>query len=183
MDGTIANEDLRDVTITFRVSKDQLAGDEEPDDVALYTHRDGRWIELPTRLVDESRTHYFFETESPGLLDFATGVKQANFRIDDAVVSVTEISAGESVDVAVRVTNVGGADGTYTVRLIRDDTVVDRRDLSIAAAGSRQTVVTESFDEPGTYELYVNDHFVGSVTVREPGEAPNEPAFTVSPAT
>lgn len=183
MDSTIANEDLQDVTVTFRVRQDQLAGDEAPDDVALYTHRNGQWVELPTTLVDESRTHYFFETESPGLLDFATGIKQANFRIDDAAVSVTEISAGESVDVVVRVTNVGGADGTYTVRLIRDDTVVDQRELSIAATGSRQTILTESFDNPGTYELYVNDHLVGTITVHGSADSLTDLAFTArSPA-
>lgn len=166
MDSTLPNEDLRDVTVTFRVRKDQFTENRsDPSGVALYTHQGSRWIELPTRLVDESRTHYFFESRSPGLVDFATGIKQAKFRIDDAVVSVTEIRTGESVDVSVRVTNVGGADGTYTVRLIRDESEVDRRELSIAPDGSRQTLFTHSFDEPGTYELYVNDHFVGTITV------------------
>lgn len=165
-DSTIAPEDLRDVTINFRVRRDQLAGDDtDPDDVSLYTRSDGRWVELPTELVGAGPTHYFFEAESPGLLDFATGIKQAKFRIDDAIVRVTEIRTGETTNVVVRVTNVGSADGTYTVRLIRDEIVVDRRELSIAASGSRQAFFTQSFADPGTYELYVNDHFVGTVTV------------------
>ncbi|MDS0473437.1 choice-of-anchor D domain-containing protein [Natrinema sp. 1APR25-10V2] len=166
MNSTIADEDLRNVTINFRVRRDQLAGNETgPDDVSLYTRSDGNWIELPTELVGAGRTHYFFEAESPGLLDFATGIQQAKFRIDDAVVRVTEIRVGESTNVVVRVTNVGSADGTYTVGLIRDDTVVDRRELSIAPSGSRQAFFTQSFADPGTYEMYVNDHFVGTVTV------------------
>lgn len=168
MNSTLPAEDLRNVTVLFRVRKDLLAGNETgPEDVTLYTRTDGTWTELPTQLVDESPTHYFFEAQASGLMDFATGIKQAKFRIADAVVRITEIRTGESVDVLVRVTNVGGADGTYTLKLVRNDTVVDRRDLSIAPNGTRQTVFTESFDEPGTYQLYVNDRFVGNVTVHE----------------
>ena len=166
MNSTIADEALRNVTVVFRVRKDQLTGNETgPEDVALYTRRNGTWTELPTRLVDESPTHYFFRAGASGLTDFATGIKQAKFRIEDAVVSITEIRTGDSVDVLVRVTNVGGADGTYDVELIRNETVVDSRQLSIAPNGTRQTVFTHSFDESGTYRLYVNDRLAGNVTV------------------
>jgi PGF-pre-PGF domain-containing protein len=166
MNSTLSDEALRNVSVVFRVRKDQLTGNETgPEDVSLYTRRDGRWVELPTRLVDENPTHYFFEAQASGLADFATGVKRAKFRIDDAIVGVTEIRTGESVEVLVRVTNVGGADGTYVVKLIRGDAVVDRRELSIAPLGTRQTIFTESFGESGTYELYVNDRFAGTVTV------------------
>lgn len=179
MNGTFSNEALSNVTVTFRVSKAQLAENETgPEDVTLYTRRNGTWTELPTELVDESPTHYFFEAKSPGLLDFATGIKQAKFRIDDAVVSVTELRTGEGVDVLVRVTNVGGADGTHVVKLIRNETVVDRRDLSIAPNGTRQTVFTESFDRPGIYKLYVNDRFVANVTVRSSENTTNASRFT-----
>jgi PGF-pre-PGF domain-containing protein len=174
MNGTIANEALSNVSVTFRVSKAQLAENETgPEDVTLYTQRNGTWTELPTELVDESPTHYFFEARSPGLLDFATGIKQAKFRIDDAVVSVTELRTGEGVDVLVRVTNVGGADGTHVVKLIRNESVVDRRELSIAPNGTRQTIFTESFDRPGIYALYVNDRFIANVTVREGANTTN----------
>ena len=183
MNSTIADEDLRNVTVVFRVRKDQLTGNETgPEDVSLYVRQNETWTELPTQLVDESPTHYFFEARSSGLADFATGIKQAKFRIADAVVSITEIRTGESVDVLVRVTNVGGADGTYTVELIRNDSVVDRRDLSIASNGTRQTIFTQSFDRPGTYELYVNDRFVGNVTVNRSGETNRREPATRPPA-
>lgn len=166
MNSTIPVEDLRNASVVFRVRKDQVAGNETgPEDVSLYTRRNDTWTELPTQLVDESPTHYFYEAQATGLTDFATGIKQAKFRIDDAVVRVTEIRTGDDVEVLVRVTNVGGADGTYVVELRRGDAVVDRRDLSIAPNGTRQTVFVESFDRPGTYELYVNNRFAGNVTV------------------
>ena len=163
---SIENENVRNVTFGLRVRKDLLAGNETgPEDVALYRYDVGTWTELPTRLVGEGDTHYFFEVSAPGLSDFATGIKQAKFRITDAVVTVTRIRTGEGTEVLVRVRNVGGADGTYEVKLLLDEDVVDRRELSIAPNGTRQATFERSFGDPGTYEVYVNDRFVETVTV------------------
>ena len=163
---SIANEDVRNATFTLRVRRDRVAGNETgPEDVAFYRHEDGTWTELPTRLIGEGDTHYFFEARAPGLSDFATGVKQAKFRITEAVVTVTRIRTDEGTDVLVRVRNVGGADGTYTVRLVLEGREVDRRALSIAPTGTRQATFQRSFGTPGRYEVYVNDRFVATVTV------------------
>lgn len=169
---SIANENVGNVTFTVRVRKDLLAGNETgPEDVAFYRYVAGTWIELPTRLVGEGDTHYFFEARSPGLSDFATGVKRATFRITDAVVTVTRIRTDEGTEVLVRVRNVGGADGTYEVRLLLGEDEVDHRELSIAPNGTRQATFERSFADPGTYEVYVNDRFVGNVTVAPVGTA------------
>jgi hypothetical protein len=163
---SIANENVGNVTFTLRVRRDLLAGNETgPEDVALYRYENGTWTELPTRLVGEGDTHVFFEARAPGLSDFATGVEQAKFRITDAVVTVTRIRTDEGTEVLVRVRNVGGADGTYEVELLLGGDVVDRRELSIAPNGTRQATFERSFGDPGTYEVYVNDRFVGNVTV------------------
>lgn len=177
----IANEDVRNVTFDLRVRKDLLAGNETgPEDVAFYRHEAGTWTELPTEVVGEGDTHYFFEARAPGLSDFATGVKQAKFRITDAVVTVTRIRTDEGTEVLVRVRNVGGADGTYDVQLFLDEDVVDRRELSIAPNGTRQATFDRSFGEPGTYEVYVNDRFVGNVTVDPAGTAATGTAESVT---
>jgi hypothetical protein len=163
---SIENENVSDVTFTLRLRKDQLVGDETgPEDVALYRYESETWTELPTRFAGESRSHYFFEASAPGLSDFATGIKQAKFRITDAVVTVTRIRTDEGTTVLVRVRNVGGADGTYSVRLLLEDAVVDRRELTIAPNGTRQATFERTFGRPGVYEVYVNDQFVGNVTV------------------
>ncbi len=166
IDHTIENEDVRNVTVKFRVRKDRLADNETgPEDVSLYRYQGGVWRELSTQLVSEGDTHYFFEAQSPGLSDFTTGIKQAKFRIANAVVTVTTISTDEGTEVLVRVENVGGADGTYSVRLISEDEVVNRQDLSIAPSSARLASFGLSYDQPGTHELYVNDHFVANITV------------------
>lgn len=178
VDHSIANEEVSNVTFRVRVRKDRLAGNETgPEDVALYRHEAGGWVELPTRVVDEGETHYFFEARAPGLSDFTTGVKQAKFRITDALVTVTRISTHQGTEVRVRVRNVGGADGTYTVKLLLEETVVDRTELSIAPNGTRQATFERSFDEPGTYQVYVNERFVGNVTV-ESGDTVTRSAST-----
>jgi hypothetical protein len=178
---SIANENVRNVTFELRVRKDLLAGNETgPEDVALYRHEAGTWTELPTRRVGEGDTHYFFEASAPGLSDFATGVKQATFRITDAVVTVTRIRTDEGTQVLVRVRNVGGADGTYEVNLLLEEAVVDSRELSIAPNGTRQATFERSFGDPGTYGVYVNDRFVGNVTVNPAG---TETAGTTDVAT
>jgi hypothetical protein len=169
---TIANEDVRNVTFALRVRRDLLAGNGTgPEDVALYRYGAGTWTELPTRLVGEGDTHFFFEASAPGLSDFATGVKQAKFRITDAVVTVTRIRTDEGTEVLVRVRNVGGADGTYEVELLLDEDVVDHRELSVAPNGTRQATFERSFDTPGSYRIHVNDRFVGNVTVNPAGTA------------
>jgi hypothetical protein len=173
VDHSIANENVRNVTFTFRVRKDRLAGNETgPEDVALYRYEEGTWVELPTRLASEGSTHYFFEAVAPGLSDFATGVKQAKFRITDAVVTVTQIRTDEGTTVLVRVRNVGGADGTYNVKLRLNESVVDRRELSIAPDGIRQATFERSFDQAGVYEVYVNQRHVGNVTVTASATTP-----------
>jgi hypothetical protein len=177
VDHSIANEDVANVTVTVRVRKDLLAGAETgPEDVALYRHEAGTWTELPTRAVGQGDTHYFFEARSPGLSDFATGVKRATFRMTDAVVTVTRLRTDEGTEVLVRVRNVGGADGTYAVELRLDEAVVDRRELSIAPNGTRQATFERSFDDPGTYGVSVNDRFVGIVSV-----VPAESTATADP--
>jgi hypothetical protein len=179
VDHSIPNEQVSDVTFRIRVRKDRLAGNETgPEDVALYRHEGGGWVEHPTQFVEEGETHYFFEARTPGFSDFTTGVKQATFRITDALVTVTHLSTHQGTEVLVRVRNDGGADGTYTVKLLLEETVVDRTELSIAPNGTRQATFERSFDEPGIYQVSVNERLVGNVTV-ESGDAVPTGASTI----
>jgi PGF-pre-PGF domain-containing protein/PGF-CTERM protein len=185
IDHDIDNADVENVDIEFRLSKDRLGPDEEPDDVALYRAEDEageiEWNELDTEQTGETETHYVFEAESPGLSNFVVGVKQAQFRIADAAVSVAEVQVREETQVVAQVTNTGGADGTFVVELVRDDETVASRSLTIAPNGTRRTTFDQQFAEPGDYDLFVNDVFAATVTVEQrtatpaPTEMPDEP--------
>jgi PGF-pre-PGF domain-containing protein len=168
----ISNEQIQDASIEFRVRKDRLGPDEAPEDVALYRSQGGGWNELPTSQVGETQTHLVFEAQSPnGLSDFTVGVKQARFEITNALVSVSELSPGEGTQVQVRVTNTGGADGTFQVDLLLDGETVAERTLTVAANGTRRTVFDQQFDAPGEYQVAVNNVSVGTVTVQQAGAA------------
>lgn len=172
----IPNQQVSNVEITFRVSKDRLGPDEQPKDVALYRAAGGSYSELSTRQTGETGSHYVFTAESSGLSDFVVGIKQAQFRIADAAVSVAEVRVRERTEVVTRVTNTGGADGTFVVELVRGNETVAKRSLSIAANGTRRTTFSQSFESPGTYELFVNDVFVATVTVRAQTPTPTAAA-------
>jgi PGF-CTERM protein len=163
---TLADDEVRDVAIRFRLSRAALSElDGDPEDVALYRFVD-RYVELPTDPVEETESHLILRALSPGFSDFGAGVKQAQFEIADARVTLTRIGTGEATEVIVRVRNTGGADGTFTVRLQQEEQVVARRELTIAPDGTRQTTFDRSFGSPGTYRLFVNDRFVANVTVQ-----------------
>jgi PGF-pre-PGF domain-containing protein len=165
----VSNAEVSDVDIAFRVAKDRLGPEDDPEDVSLYrAEGEGEvtWDELPTEQVGETATHYRFEADSPGLSNFVVGVKQAQFQIADASVTVAEVAVREQTDVLTRVTNTGGADGTFVVELIEGEETVASRSLSIAANGTRQTTFGRTFETAGEYDLFVNDVFVATVTVR-----------------
>jgi len=168
VDHTIPNAAVANVTVRFRVSKARLATmNATAEDIALYRYND-TWNELPTELVDETPEAYVFRADSPGLSQFAAGAKQPKFDIEAADVRVDEIRAGNDLTVEVRIRNSGGADGAYVARLLVDDAVVDRRELTIAAGGTRQLLFDERLDYAGTYEVRVNDLQAGSVVVTSP---------------
>jgi parallel beta-helix repeat protein len=162
---TLTDAEVRDVAIRFRLRGAALAElDGEPEDVALYRFTD-RWTELPTEAVASTDSHRIFRALSPGFSDFSSGVKQAQFEIADARVTLTRLGTGEATEVIARVRNTGGADGTFIVRLQQGQQVVARRELTIAPDGTRQATFDRSFDSPGSYQLFVNDQFVANVTV------------------
>jgi hypothetical protein len=166
IDHSISDDNVSNVTFTFRVAKADL-NDSEVRDVALYRHENGSWTELPTEPAGETDTHYVFRAESPGLSEFAAGKKTATFEIQNATVTVTKLRVGDDLRVRVRITNRGGADGTFDAELRLDGEVVASNRLTIAANGIRQTTFERAISEPGTYEVTVNEFPVGSITVEE----------------
>ncbi|WP_162562420.1 PKD domain-containing protein [Salinigranum rubrum] len=166
VDHSIDNADVSDVEIGFRVSKDRLAGLGVPaEDVALYRHQEGTWAELPTTVVGETADAYAFRASSPGLSEFAVGAKQPNFALQTVRVAVEEIRVGDDIQVFVRITNDGGADGSFVANLVIDGEVVENRELTIAAGGRRQVRFARPIGAVGSYTVQVNDALAGEVIV------------------
>jgi PGF-pre-PGF domain-containing protein len=167
---SIANADVEGALVRFGVSAARLDRlDATPDEVALYRYGNGSWAELPTRPVRETADGYVFVAESPGLSEFAAGAKQPQFELRTASVAVERVSVGDEVRVRVRITNTGGADGSYTAKLLLNESVVGERRLTIAANGTRQVLFNHRMERPGNYRVLVNGFPAGNVSVS--GEA------------
>lgn len=184
IDHELDDEAVGEVELEFRVRKALLdeAGD-DPEHVALYRLEGDEWAELPTELVGETDTHYVFRAVSPGLSEFATGAKRAQFEIADAQVSVTELYTGDDFEVVVRITNTGGVDGTYTAGLWVEGDQVAEEIVTVATDGTRQVTFEYGIDTPGSYEVRVNDHSTGQIHVLEVTPTPEAtPTQTAAPA-
>lgn len=178
VDHSIADRNVSNVTFRFRVRKGRVNAS-EPDEIALYRYHGGSWNELPTTLSNVTDSHFVYRVRSPGLSEFAAGKQMPQFEITDAAFEFTTLSVGDALEVRVRVTNEGDADGTFTADLVLGDETVASHKLTIAAGGMRQTTFDRQVADPGTYEVYVNDYHIGEVTVNgsvAAGSGPTSPA-------
>jgi len=167
LDHSITNEEVEDVSFTFRVSKERLSSsDTDPEEVALYRFSDGGWATLQTDAVGETDTHYLFKADSPGMSEFAIGAKRPEFDTYWADAEAATAAPGETVSVSGRISNVGAADGVYEASLVVDGEIVSTRAVTIAAGGTRQVNFQTDFDESGSYEIAVDDVSAGEVSVK-----------------
>ena len=169
---TLADGDVRNATFQLRVSKVQVnESGTSPEEISLYRFVDDEWVELNGTLVDETTTHYVYRVATPGFSDFAAGAKKPEFEITEANIPPADVSAvairvGDEVDILVRITNEeGAADGTFTTRLLLDGEEVDRRDVTVAAGGTRQIRFVRQFGGAGEFEVVVNNVSAGTVEV------------------
>lgn len=169
LDHSISNEDVEDVSFTFRLSKQRLRSTStDPEAVVLYRYANNEWNALETEFVGETKTHYLFEAEAPGLSEFAIGAERPDF---DLWYSDVRSGSDHSVKVVGRVTNVGGADGVFSATLTIQGTPVAMQEITIASGGTRQFTFEHTFRKTGTYQLYINDQLAGTITV-EPDDLP-----------
>lgn len=164
VDHSIDDRNISNVTFTFRVRQDRVNASER-ENVALYRFKNGTWNDLPTELVRTTENHYVYRVRSPGLSEFAAGKQQPQFDITNASVAVTTMSAGDAMEVRVRIENEGEADGTFTAELLLDGESVADRQLTIASGGMRQTTFVRRVAEPGRYDVFVNDYRIDEVSV------------------
>lgn len=174
---SIPNEDIAEATVRVSVRKNRIdgMGTTDPEDVQLYRYEgpeDG-YVGQNTTFVGETETHYVYRAVGDGFSEWATGAKQAQFEVVQADVSVSTIAAGDSVNINVRISNTGGADGDFLTELLLDGEIVETRDVGIAAGGTAQVTFDREFGQPGDYGIRVNDFDVGEVTV-SPEQAGSE---------
>ena len=117
---------------------------------------------------------------------FVVGVRNPVFETGTPSLSVTSLTAGESVTVTTTVSNVGAAAGSHTVALTVDGAVVAERTVDLAA-GTNATVELTATPEVGTHTLAVNGTEAGEVSVAAaqadtPTETPPDTATASEPS-
>ncbi|MFB6220405.1 MAG: PGF-pre-PGF domain-containing protein [Halolamina sp.] len=164
---TIADENISNVTFTFRLSQERLAAaDATPEEVALYRYHNGSWNALNTTFLREVNGTYVFRAVSPGLSDFTAAAQKPEFELEKALVEPESVTVGDAVSIRVRIHNVGDADGSYTAKLLFDGEVIATEQVSIAANGTRQVEFSRTPDTAGIYEVQVNNASAGTLSVK-----------------
>ena len=167
----LTDDRISNARIDFRLSRAALdAAEGAPEDVAMYhfDEESGEWEELPTVVLGGNGEFVRFRAETGGFSQFAVGVKRPQFEVVETAVDGEAVSTGSPVEVEVTVANTGGAEATFTATLLVEDEAVDRSELSLAPNATGTTDLEHVFDEPGTYQLRVNDVAIGEIGVEAP---------------
>jgi uncharacterized membrane protein len=88
------------------------------------------------------------------------------FQTSDLEVTPHEVEAGEEVTVSVKITNVGGQTGSYTLQLIINQTIEETETVTLEEGASNTTQFKIIKQTPGTYNIEI-DGLVDEFTVRE----------------
>ena len=92
---------------------------------------------------------------------------QASFHLAELVVSPAEVNPGEEVAISARVTNTGGAEGSYTAELRIDNVVELAKEVTVPAGGTTTLSFYRYSGIPGTYGVTLGE-LTGQFIVVEP---------------
>ena len=82
---------------------------------------------------------------------------EASFKFSNLVISPVEVKAGKEVTISIDAENAGNAAGDYDVELVVSGSTVDSQTISLAAGESTTVTFTHKEEEPGTYNVKIED--------------------------
>jgi len=163
----VPDEQISGVNFTFRVRQTYLdTSGVDTESVALYRDETTRWNRLSTTLVEETESRYVFRATSPGLSVFTIGASQPRFAVTETALGADSVEPGDTVDVTATVRNRGTDNGTYTVALAGNGSVVATQSVAVPVGTNRTVTLSPTFPTPGTYVLTVDNESVGTVVVQ-----------------
>jgi hypothetical protein len=89
----------------------------------------------------------------------------SNIIVQNASISQTKVSPGETVNVSATVANRGGSNGTAKIILYVNGQEADSRGIAVSSGQTIPVDFTVSENEPGTYAVYVSGVSAGSFVV------------------
>ena len=181
IEDNITENDISSVTITFKVEKTWIEGeniDENTITLKRYNAENGEWVSLPTVKVDEDATYVYFSVTSPRLSYFAisgTAISPAPaaFTVSTLTISPSGVSVGEDVSISVMAKNTGELGGTYIVTLEINGAAEAIENVTVAGGSERPVTFTVTEDVEGTYNVEV-DGLTGTFTVTKPPPVPTK---------
>ncbi len=157
----ITDAQIESVVIRFKVEKSWIIlNDINIATITLnrYDSLTGEWTSLPTTYLSEDDTYVYFSAVSPGLSIFGVSgstIIPANFELSNLVITPSEVSVGETVNISIVVNNVGERTESTTVTLGINGVVVDTRSATLDAGESTTVTFTVSEDVADTYTVNV----------------------------
>ena len=179
-DHAFTGEDVSRVRFSVSVDRDYLnETGADPDDISLYRRSEsapGGWERLETERVDpavrrlldlpEDRVHVTAPTDEFSV--FAVATDRARIRATDASLDRGTVDAGESAVVRATVANEGRDDGARDVTLTADGEPLATQRVELDPGESATVAFEAAFDEPGEYDIAVDDASAGTLSVGDP---------------
>jgi hypothetical protein len=102
----------------------------------------------------------------------------ATFTVTDLHIAPTQVSVGETVIISAKVTNAGGAEGSYEVVINKNGATEATSEVTLAPGQSTTVSFSSTADSAGNYQIEI-DGLTGEFTAIE--EAPFNAWFIVGP--
>jgi hypothetical protein len=163
------------ITLTFNYDSTKVpAGVNEKDLVlAYYDKATGQWVALTNIVVDPVTHTISGKTGHFTAFLVLAYTRPAAFAVSALTLSPTEVKPGESVSIAVTVTNTGDLSGTYDVTLKINNVAMETKKVTLSGQSSQKLTFTTTRDAAGSYSVDVNG-LTSTFVVRAPA------AFTIS---
>jgi len=97
----------------------------------------------------------YFYLQNEGMIAGAT--RPAEFTLKNLIISPSEATAGNAVQISVNVTNIGDLQGNETVNFEINNAVKDTENVSLVAGSSQIVQFTDIETSPGNYSVNVGD--------------------------
>jgi hypothetical protein len=148
--------------------------------VAMWDEGAGKWVDLPCTVDPETNTITVSVSHFTAFSVIAS-TKPAAFTTSYLVILPATADTGETVNIRVKVANIGSLPGSYEVFLMINKGVAATQEVTLDGGTSQTVTFTTYGDTAGTYAVSV-DGLSGTFTVKAPPAPPAPPAPAPAPA-
>lgn len=93
----------------------------------------------------------------------------AAFTVTDLQISPPQVAVGETVTISAKVTNTGGAEGSYDVTLKKNGAVESTSEVTLVPGQSTTVSFSSTADSAGNYQMEIDGQIGSFTVVQEPG--------------